>query len=383
MTDHMPDDLSAVGRDLRAYTDELRPQHAIVKNTAGEWVLLRHAEVVAAALDHERFSSAVSRYLQVPNGLDGDEHSRYRTLIDKYLTPAALAPFVPEFERIAAELITSLPKNGTVIDAVHDIGAVFAVRAQFAWLGWPQALEAQLLDWMQQNHAATRSGEQAQTAAAAEHFDTIIRSVLAIEPTASEALTVTQQLRQEKIDGRLLTEAERVSILRNWTGGDLGSMALCVGVLVAYLVTEQVRNPELLQQLRHASNKKLELFIDEVLRLDNPFVSNRRVTTCPVRIAGRDIPEGVRVKLNWTSANRDTSVFAENSFKPKQHAANNLVYGIGKHVCPGRTLATWQLRIVLQALLKGIQSIKQAPNHALEREVAPVGGYHFVPVVLS
>ena len=26
MTDHMPDDLSAVGRDLRAYTDELPPK---------------------------------------------------------------------------------------------------------------------------------------------------------------------------------------------------------------------------------------------------------------------------------------------------------------------------------------------------------------------
>ena len=64
MTDHMPDDLSAAGRDMRAFTDELRPKHAVVKNVAGEWVLLRHAEVVAAALDHDRFSSAVSSYLQ-------------------------------------------------------------------------------------------------------------------------------------------------------------------------------------------------------------------------------------------------------------------------------------------------------------------------------
>ena len=27
MTDHMPDDLSATGRDPRAYTDGLRPRH--------------------------------------------------------------------------------------------------------------------------------------------------------------------------------------------------------------------------------------------------------------------------------------------------------------------------------------------------------------------
>jgi len=85
MTDHMPDDLSAAGRDLRAYTDELRPKHPVIRNLVGEWVLLRYAEVVAAALDHERFSSKVSRYLQIPNGLDGD---RFPTAWTVRNTPA-------------------------------------------------------------------------------------------------------------------------------------------------------------------------------------------------------------------------------------------------------------------------------------------------------
>lgn len=383
MTDHMPDDLSAAGRDLRAYTDELRPKHAVVRNVAGEWVLLRHADVVTAALDHERFSSAVSRYLQVPNGLDGDEHSRFRALIDAYLTPQALAPFVPKFEQIAAEIIASLPKNGLAIDAVHDIGAVFAVRAQCAWLGWPASVEPQLLNWMKQNHAATRSGEQVKTTAAAEQFDTIIRSVLAITALQPGADSVTQRLRSETVAGRPLSELELVSILRNWTGGDLGSMALCMGVLVAYLVEAQQQTPALLKQLQGASHLELERFIDEVIRLDNPFISNRRITTCPVHIAGQNIPKGARVKLNWTSANRDAAVFGENYFAPEQHAANNIVYGVGKHVCPGRTLATWQLRIALQALLAGVKTIKLAENCRLEREIAPVGGYHLVPVVLS
>lgn len=383
MTDHMPDDLSAVGRDLRAYTDELRPKHAVVKNISGEWVLLRHADVVTAALDDKTFSSAVSRYLQVPNGLDGVVHSKYRTIIDRYLTEQALTPFVPVFESIAAELVASLLANDAVVDAVHDIGAVFAVRAQCAWLGWPKQLEPKLLNWMKQNHAATRSGQQTQTAAVAVQFDDIIRSVLIPVREAGETHTVTGKLCQEKIDGRFLTEIELISILRNWTGGDLGSMALCVGVLVAYLAKESVQNPHLLQKLRHTANQELELFIDEVLRIDNPFVSNRRVTTCPVHIGGRDIPQGARVKLNWTSANRDSAVFGTHNFNPEKHAADNLVYGIGKHVCPGRTLATWQLRIALQALLNKVNAIELAPHQPLEREVAPVGGYHRVPVFLT
>lgn len=380
MTDHMPDDLSAAGRDLRAYTDALRPRHPVVKNVAGEWVLLRHADVVAAALDHERFSSAVSRYLQVPNGLDGDEHTRYREVIARYLSHDALAPFVPVFERVAAQLVAELPR-GVVLDAVSDIGAVFAVRAQCEWLGWPAELEPRLLAWMQENHAATRSGDRAWTTDVAEQFDEIVRSVIQPRRAAGGHAPddVTTRLCRETLDGRLLTELELVSILRNWTGGDLGSIALCIGVLVASVAQQ----PSLAARLRSASDKEVDAIIDEVLRLDDPFVSNRRITTCPVRIGGVDIPSGARVKLNWTSANRDEAVFGTNRFDPERNAAANLVYGIGKHVCPGRLLATWELRIGLQALLASVKTIELAPGQPLEREVAPVGGYHRVPVILA
>lgn len=378
MTDHMPDDLSAAGRDLRAYTDELRPKHPVIRNVAGEWVLLRHADVVAAALDHERFSSRVSRYLQVPNGFDGEEHTRYREVIERHLSHDALEPFIPVFEGVAAQLMAELPR-GSVLDAVSDIGAVFAVRAQCEWLGWPAELEPQLLEWMAENHAATRSGDHAWMVNVAEQFDKIILSVIlprrATEGDAPD--DVTTRLCREMVDGRLLTETELVSILRNWTGGDLGSIALCVGVLVAHVAQQ----PELAERLRTASDNEVEAVIDEVLRLDDPFVSNRRITTCPVQIGGQDIPSGARVKLNWTSANRDEAVFDNNRFDPERNAAANLVYGIGKHVCPGRLLATWELRIALQALLASVQTIKLAPDQQPEREVAPVGGYHRVPVI--
>lgn len=380
MTDHMPDDLSAAGRDLRAYTDELRPKHPVVRNSKGEWVLLRHADVLAAAQDHERFSSQVSRYLQVPNGLDGEEHTRYRHVIERHLSRDALEPFIPVFKRVASQLMTELPR-GQVLDAVSGIGAVFAVRAQCAWLGWPAELEPQLLAWMSENHAATRSGDRAWTADVAEQFDEIIRSVIQPRRAAGDKTPddLTTKLCRETVNGQPLTEPELVSILRNWTGGDLSSIALCVGVLVAHIA----QHPELVGRLRAAPDAEVEAIINEILRLDNPFVSNRRVTTCPVHIGGRDIPSGAKVKLNWTSANRDEAVFGNNQFDPEGNAAANLIYGAGKHVCPGRLLATWELRIALQTLLASVQTIELVPDQPPEREVAPVGGYHRVPVVLT
>jgi len=371
--------------DVRSQTDVLRKQHAVVQTQTNEWLVLRHAEVKAAALDDSRFSSQVSRFLQIPNGLDGEEHARFRALIERHLSDAVLRPYLPAFKTIAQELVDSLPK-GTPLNAVSDIGAVFAVRAQCAWLNWPAELEARLLQWTQDNHAASRSQDNRKMAQVAEDFDDIIRSVIQPRRNPSpanqhlfDADDTTSLLCREHIEGRELSEAELVSILRNWTGGHVGSIALCVGVIVAYLL----QHPEQASDLATAADAELDAVIDEILRLDNPFVSNRRITTCPVTLGGQQLPAGARVQLNWTSANRDTAVFGNNNFAPHAHAADNLVYGIGKHVCPGRLLATWQLRIITQALLTRIKHITLAPDQALQRKRPPLGGYQNVPVLFN
>lgn len=385
MTTYLSKELLAQNTDLRSLTDQLRSEYDVVTNPSGEWVLLRHADVKAVALDDTRFSSQVSRFLQVPNGLDGAEHSRFREIIERHLSYAALSPYLPVFEKLAAELVSSLPKDST-INAVSDLGAVFAVRAQCAWLGWPAELEPKLLQWMRDKHSATRSQDNAKMAQVARDFDQIIRSVIRPrrnrKPTSSQQMDyddATSRLCRETVDGRPLSEAELVSILRNWTGGDLESIALCIGVIVAYLV----QHPAQAKTLAVATDTELEAALDEILRLDNPFASNRRVTTCPVTIGDHQLPTGARVQLNWISANRDAAVFGDNAFAPQAHAADNLVYGIGKHICPGRLLATWQLRIITRALLTQTRRITLAPGQTLERESPPLGGYHCVPVVLS
>ncbi|MGP7960457.1 cytochrome P450 [Sanguibacter sp. A247] len=381
MSFHVPDGLSPAGRDLRAYTDELRPDHPVVRNDRDEWVLLRHDLVRRAALDPATFSSAASRFRQVPNGLDGAEHAAFRQATDPLLSADALARHVPVFERVARDLVASLPL-GAPIDAVGEIGAVFAVRAQSAWLGWPSDVEDRLLAWIGENYAATRSGELARTRQVAEDFDDIIRTVLAGRtPDASPDADVTDQLLAVSVDGAPIAHDDVVSILRNWTGGDLGSIALCTGVLVAGLLA----SPGLQARLRqNVSDVELDAIIDELLRRDSPFIGNRRVTTCPVSLDGVEIPAGARVKLHWTSANRDEAVFGDpDVLDAEGNAPHNLVYGIGPHVCPGRTLATIELRTLVRALVDGTRALIADPIDEATREVAPVGGWARVPVVLG
>ena len=346
-------------------------------------MLVRHVHVRAAALDDATFSSAVSAHLQIPNGLDGDEHTAFRAALDPFLSAAALAPYHERFRTIAAQLASRLP-TGEPVDAVTQVGAVFAVRAQSAWLGWPAELEQPLVDWVAENRAATRSGDGTRMAEVAAAFDALIRSVLAPRRATSGAVVgddVTAGLMRTTVKGRALTEEEIVSVLRNWTGGDLGSIALCVGVIVHRLATDMALQRHLRDGVGDA---ELDAVIDEILRIDDPFVSNRRVTACPVEIGGVSLPAGTRVRLNWTSANRDEAVFGDpDSFDPVGHAAHNLVYGIGRHACPGRLLSTIELRIATRELLAATTALSLAPDRPCSREVFPAGGWASVPIVLS
>ena len=156
----------------------------------------------------------------------------------------------------------------------------YAVRAMTTWLGWPAELDDTLVAWVADNNAATRSGELARTAEVAERFDAIIRSV--VEPLQEHPDdSVTSRLVHDDSLGRRLEFDEVVSVLRNWTAGDLSSMAYCIGVVLDALI----EHPELQDRLRQGvSRREFGAIADEILRADSPFVSNRRVTTCPVQL---------------------------------------------------------------------------------------------------
>jgi cytochrome P450 len=366
--------------DPVAEYDDRRARCPVAHDAAG-WTLYRHDDVRAAALDDVTFSNATSRFLKVPNGLDGAEHTAFRSLVDRYFTAERLTALQPTVDAVARRLVDDIGAAPVRVDAV-ELGARFAVRASCAWLGWPATIEPELLEWISANRAATRSADLDRTAAVAAWFDRIVRALVIErrERVPGCPVDVTGELVADVSLGRRLTDEEITSILRNWTGGDLDSLALCAGVVLAYLAD----HPDLQTRARAGvSDVELDAVIDEILRIDNPFVSNRRIATTDTAVRGQHIARGERVVLNWTAANRDPAVFGDpDAFDPEANAPHNLVYGIGRHACPGRGLATMELRLLTRALLARTTAITPDPDRARERTLPPSGGYAQVPLVL-
>ena len=123
------------------------------------------------------------------------------------------------------------------------------------------------------------------------------------------------------------------------------------------------------------------------MRLEDTLVTNRRVTTQDTELGGRTLPAGSRVTINWASANRDEDAFEDAlTYNPHRDQSRNLVYGDGIHVCPGAPLARLELRILLEELLRGTESIEiadECEKPATVNAVYPVSGYSVVRAIFN
>ena len=366
-----------VQSDQLASYDAMRSRCPVAHTPDDSWVVFSHSDTVRILDDPETFSNEVSAHLAVPNGFDGSRHAAYRTIIESYFTAERLAAFEPVARAICAELIAGLARDCD-IEVMSSLGDPFAAWLQCAFMGWPTSMRTPLAEWVDKNHAANRSGDRRRMAAVADEFDSFIREQLdARRSMPGPPDDPTTRLLAESVDGVQLSDAEIVSIIRNWTVGELATIAAAVGIALNFLA----EHPDIQRRIR-SGEWDLDAVTDELQRLGAPLIANRRRTTKPVEVGGVKIPAEEKVIVLWASANRDEAVFGDpDAFEPIANRRHNLVYGKGLHYCPGADLARLELRVLLEELFAATISVEpgtQAPAPAHY----PAGGFDTVHIRL-
>lgn len=384
MTGKMPqpdwDPQSAeVLRDQIAAYDALREQCPVAYSEQLGWSLFRHEDVLMALNDPATFSNVVSSRRAVPNGMDPPEHHAYRRIIESYFQPQRMQAFAPQCAAIAAELVDALLVRGAV-EVMEDLARPFAVRVQCDFLGWPARMHKPLHQWMLKEQRAIVENDRAALHELAREFEGYVDELLQARRSAGQQAPddVTTSLMSAEVRGRPLTLDEIVSILRNWTVGEVGTISASIGILAHFVAA----HPDTQQRLR-AEPSLLSAANDEILRLHGPLVANRRVTTRDVEIRGRKIAAGERVSINWISANRDGRVFAEpDTFRLDRDPAASLLYGAGIHICPGAPLARLELRLLMAELLGRTTAIEPIADRPPTLGAHPVAGYTCLPLTV-
>ncbi|WP_237186298.1 cytochrome P450 [Rothia nasimurium] len=369
-----------VQEDQIAAYDSMRARCPVAHDEFMGYTLFKN-EDVRYALEHpELFSNRVStRHIAVPNGMDAPEHTAFRAINDKYFTPERMQAFEPQIREVVRQLVRDTPRGETV-DIMGEFATRYAMRVQNAFMGWPESLEEALIAWMNKNRSATLKRDRAEIAAVALEFDGYIRDLLNERRANHEIQDVTAELLQDLVElpgeqPRVMTDEEIVSLIRNWTVGELSTVSAIVGVIVNFLGENQGEADRLRQNPEYIGHA-----VEEILRLQDPLIANRRVTTADVEVGGRTIPAGCPVTINWTSANRDEDAFEDAlDYRPDRDQSMNLTYGAGIHVCPGAPLARLELRVLVEELLAATESIIV---ESTENAQFPVAGYSSVKVVM-
>jgi cytochrome P450 len=240
-------------------------------------------------------------------------------------------------------------------------------------MGWPQELQQPLGQWASQNQQATLQQDRTALARLAAEFENIVTEQLTVrrQPGVAADADITTELMHEQIAGRSLSDMEIASILRNWTVGEVGTLASAIGIIAHFLAGEPA-----LQQLLREQPDKLYYANDEIQRMHNPLLENRRRAVGPVEIGGRQIAAGERVYLNWVAVNRDPEVFPEpERFSWERNPQDNLLYGAGVHVCPGAPMARMELVEVIDSLLQHSRNLELATGQEQVLAQYPATGY--------
>lgn len=298
-------------------------------STRRQVVLTRHADVVRVARDTDTFSSVVSAHRAVPNGLDPPAHTHYRHLIDPFLSAPRAAAFEPKCRVLAARAALGVDGNCT------EVAKRYAASAQCAYLDWPDAAVDGLLAWLDEKERAQAVGDRAALTRNAAAFDELVAQRI------TQATGLTAEL------AAALSTDDLASVLRNWTVGEIGTIATSIVTLVEFLEAYPNVAPGL-----SANPTNTAAMIEEVLRLHGPLASSRRIVTRACVVAGNRLKAGDLVVIDWPESNRDSAAFpAAKIYSPERDQSNNLLYGVGIHACPGAPLARLELRLFVEEYL--------------------------------
>ncbi|WP_238367443.1 cytochrome P450 [Mesobacterium pallidum] len=330
-----------------AYTDHF----------GGFWTLLKHDDVIAAAEDTATFVSG--RKVTIPDTVGPDRpprppletdpplHTAYRTLLNRFFTPARIKRIEPAIRRTARELLGACIADGEA-EVVSRLTFPMPAQVLCIFLGISVEDAANIKDMANRALKAAMSGDKALHKAVNDQAYAYVDKVIdARRKTPYDPDDVVSALIHEEVGGRRLDHDEIAAVLRLFLQAGHGTTTNGIGSVIRYFAS----HPE--DQRRVRENPALIApAIEEILRLWTPARALGRTASRDVTVSGRTIPEGGKLLLMWHSANRDADHWDRPDDcvidrQPNPHYA----FGHGIHTCLGAPIARAELRIALEELL--------------------------------
>ena len=340
-----------------------RPEHDF-------YVLTRHADVLAAAVDTARFSSAqgltveygeLERIGLVDNPplvmLDPPGHTAFRRLVSRGFTPRAVREVEPQVRAYVAERLEAILAAGGA-DIVVELFKPLPSLVVAHYLGVPAADRGRFDAWTDAIVAAGSAGHATDAAEATlgmlGYFSELVehRRREPGDDTVSHLVAAGVGDDDAGLLGILGYVFTMVTGGNDTTTGALGG---AVQLLAAH--------PE--QRTLLAGDPALVPgAVEEFLRLTSPVQALARTTTRAVELHDVTVPAGRKVLLCYGAGNRDPRRYGPDAdeLDVQRQPTQILTFSQGSHHCLGAAAARMMIRVALEELLARLPCFEVDPG---------------------
>lgn len=295
---------------------------------------------------------------------DGSLHEEFRKKLQPAFSPEAVQRLIPGIERRSRELIRGISGNGKA-EFVAEVAQPLTLGVLADIFNLPESDAPLFAEW-----AAIFIGDddpeyqlpREDRAKAIERFDSYV-ATLVKERADGNGEDLFTLLTRVKVDGELLDfEALCVNLATLIVAVSETTRHAISGALVALTQFPSERqkvidNPEL-----------MKVGVKEIIRWVTPLRHVRRTAMRDTFLGGRQIREGEKVVVWYSSVNRDAAVWSDaDEFRIDRYAdratPRHIAFGSGSHYCLGWRYAELELEILLTELLRLLPDIRVDAKH--------------------
>jgi cytochrome P450 len=312
--------------------------------------------------------------------MDDPEHRIYREVLNPYLSPAAVARWVPFIDDIVRASLDEKIEEGR-IDFVDDLANIVPAVLTLAMMGIP------LAKWRVYSEPVHASIYTPEHSPDAERVAQMHREM------GVDLMTRMNEIRDNPRPG--LVNALLNLRISGQPAPDLeilGNLALLIGggfdtttALTAHALGWLSQNPHQRRRLSSERATLLDRATEEFLRFFTPAAGDGRTFSDDVEIEGTNVKEGERLWISWAMANRDPSAFHDpNDIIMDRQRNRHFSFGAGLHRCIGSNVARAVFKSMLLAVLDRMPDYRCDAEGTVHYEsIAVIQGMQHLPATFT
>ncbi|MCX5044252.1 cytochrome P450 [Aldersonia sp. NBC_00410] len=311
--------------------------------------------------------------------MDPPEHREHRSILNPYLSPAAVDRWVPFVDEIVRACIDEKIESGK-IDFVDDLANIVPAVLTLAMMGIP------VERWTVYN-------EPVHAAVYTPHDSPDIPRINELHRAMGlDLLTNLIEIRENPRPGLVNAVVHAPIEGENADMERLGILALLIGggfdtttALTAHSLEWLSENPAERQRLSENRDELLASATEEFLRYYTPAPGDGRTFSADCEFDGTQFKEGERLWLSWAMANRDPQVFENpNEVELDRKGNRHFSFGLGIHRCIGSNVARTVFKRMVVAVLDRMPDYKCDPAGTVHYDsIGVIQGMRHLPATFT